>query len=75
MRDPVTKELFIQHFQVVENSIDSYLLKNTKRNQESKGMTKYNTTTATSAIIKCPGCHLHDAQHLAEANQRAHRNF
>jgi len=38
-------------------------------------LTKYSITTATSAIIKCPGCNLHDVQHLAEANQRAYHNF
>ncbi len=74
-RDPVNKVLYVQHFQVVVDSITSYKLKQTKRNQDSKGATNYNSTTATSAIIKCQGCGLHDSSHLVEANQRAHRNF
>ncbi len=38
-------------------------------------MLKYTNTTNTSAIVKCPGCQLHDSIHLTEAQQRSHRNF
>jgi len=60
---------------VVVEPLESYRLKNTRQNLKSKGFKKYSCTTTTSAIIKCPGCILHDAQHLVEANQQAHRNF
>jgi len=65
----------VQHYQVATESLDYYRLKNTKRNTTSKGSAKYTTTTHTSAIVKCQGCNLHDAQHLLEASKRAHHNF
>ena len=74
-RDPDQKELYLQYYQIASEPIDSYSLKNTRRNQTSKGPTKYTSTTETSAIIKCTGYLLHDEQHLLVANQRAHRNF
>ena len=75
MRNLISKELYVQHYQVVLNPIDSYCLKDTQRNTAAKGNNKYVSTTATSAIIKCQGCHLHEPQHIVEANQRAHCNF
>ncbi len=73
-RDLATNELFIQHFLVAPNPIDTYQLKNHKRNLASKGHAKYACTTKTSAITQYQGCQLHDTQHLAEANRRARRN-
>ena len=74
-RNPVNKDLYVQHYQVALDPIDSYRLKDTRRNNEAKGSHKYVSTTATSAIIKCQGCQYHESQHLVEANQRSHRNF
>jgi len=68
MRNPTTQDLYIQHYQVTSDLIDSYQLKNTKRNLSSKGFTKHSSTTDTSVIIKCTDCHLYDEQHLVEAN-------
>jgi len=73
-RDPALNELYIQYYKVVKEPIKSYCLKNTSRNLNAKGFSKYTSTTAISAIIKCNGCHLHDAQQLLNANQRAYRN-
>ena len=73
-RDPANDEFYIQHYLVASDPIESYSLKNTKQNQNTQGSSKYKCTTDTSAIIKCPGCQLHDDQHLLAANQRARRN-
>ncbi len=52
-RDQVTNEVYVQHYQVTPQPIDTYQLKPTKRNNNSKGSTKYACTKDTSAIIKC----------------------
>ncbi len=67
--------IYVQHYTVIPNPIDSYLLKNTKRNLESKSAAKYATTTDTSTIIKCPGCQNHNTSYLNEAFLRANQNF
>ncbi len=74
-RDPVNQVLYVQHYTVVTDNIDSYQLKNTKRNIEAKGAPKYAATTDTSAIVKCPGCQHHQIQHIQEALLRASRNY
>ena len=55
--------------------INTYPLKATRRNATLKGSSKYSTTTNTSAIIKCQGCHLHSTQQHIDADQKAQRNF
>ena len=56
MRNLISKELYVQHYQVALDPIDTYRLKDIRRNNAAKGTTKYVSTTATSAIIKCQGC-------------------
>jgi len=73
-RDPATKEIYVQYYQVAVKPIDSYRLKHSRRNLDFKGSHKYNCTTDTSAIVKYQGCYLHDAHQLLAANQRAYRN-
>ena len=70
-----TNEAYMQHYMVAPNPIDTYPLKSTRRNSASKGAVKYSNTVATSAILACPGCQLHDASTLVKANRRANRNF
>jgi len=74
-RKLVNQELYVQHYQVAVELIESYQLKPTSRNLSSKGSTKYTCTTDTSTISKYSGCQLHNDHYLTEANQRARRNF
>jgi len=74
-RDPVNQVIYVQHYTVVTDPIDSYRLKNTKYNLKAKGAPKYATTTDTSAIVKCPGCQHHQIHHLHEANLHAIQNY
>ncbi len=73
-RDNITHEVYVQHYIVTPQPIDTYQLKFTKRNANSKGTTKYTCTMDTSAIIKCQGCQLHNDQHLTDALRIANRN-
>ncbi|SRR6266498_306253 len=72
--DLALNELYIQHYKVIVEPIESYCLKNTRHNLNAKSSKKYSSTMATYAIIKCQECHLHADQHLVDANQRAYRN-
>ena len=72
-RDQATSEIYVQHYKVVVEPIESYRLKPTRCNLDSKGSKKYSSTTDSSAIIKCQGCYLHSAQQLLAANQRVYR--
>ncbi len=71
--DQATSKIYVQHYKVVVEPIESYHLKSTRHNLNSKGAKKYSSTTDSSAIIQCQGCHLHSAQQLVTANQRAYR--
>ena len=59
--DLATSKIYVHHYNVVVMPLDSYCLKPTRCNLDSKGSNKYSSTTASSAIIKCQRCHLHNA--------------
>jgi len=73
-RDLTTHRLFIQHYVIVTEPIDSHPLKNTHRNAAAKGHIKYSTTRSASAIKQCPGCNQHNQDALNQANRLARRN-
>ncbi len=67
--------LFIQHYNLITDSIESHILKDSYHNQLLKNASKYISTMTTSAISKYLGCDLHNPQYLQQALSMAHRNY
>jgi len=68
-------DLFVQHYDLVTDLIESFALKDTRHNQQSKRITKYMATNTASAIIKYTGCILDNLLYYQQASSMAHQNY
>ena len=73
-RDRNSNQLYVQHYVIVTEPIDSHSLKNTHRNADAKGNVKYSTTRSASAIKQCQGCTKKDDEALKQANRMVRHN-